>query len=113
VNQGCWQGNNTENFSSLLRILTMPPKEIAFALGLRYSTYDNYKRGVANFPPDLISSLSNVTRDKRILNFFVKPCGFYLRRLREKDASTAIYHALDKIVKAVDEIDHAIGEREK
>jgi hypothetical protein len=80
VNNGCWQGNFTDKFSSLLQKIEVPRKEIAFGLGLPYSTLSKYLLGQIAFPPDLIEPLFSLTKDRRILEFFTKPCGYVLRR---------------------------------
>ncbi len=80
MNNGCWQGNHTENFSALLGQIETPRKEIAFALGLPYHTLDKYINGFISFPPDLIPPLYSLTKDRRLIEFFTTPCGFYLRR---------------------------------
>lgn len=71
------QGNFTADFSALLRSIRRPSrKEIAFELGIPYSTYDNYLRGLQAFPPDKLFRLYEITGDVRILHFvFRKEAG--------------------------------------
>lgn len=45
MNQGCWQGNHTEQFSALLQTLDVPRKEIAFGLCVPYHTLEKYFLG--------------------------------------------------------------------
>jgi hypothetical protein len=96
-NAGCWQGNHTENFSALLQTLDTPRKEIAFGLGLQYSTFDNYVRGLVAFPPDLVSPLYWITKDRRIIEFFTEPSGFFLRRkpFSAKETTDPVKEAYD------------------
>lgn len=83
-----YQGKFTEKFSEgVLQKLDMPRKAIAMELNLPYSTYDNYVRGEICFPPDLISKLFEITKDIRILEFFIKPCGYYLGLNNEAESS--------------------------
>ena len=70
-----FQGNHTNNFSFILQTLSLPRKAIAHDLGVPYSTYDNWVRGEASFPPDLISSLYEITKDERIHEFLLEPNG--------------------------------------
>ena len=74
-NQQFFKGNHTENFSTILQTLTFPRKAIAYDLGVPYSTYDNWVRGEASFPPDLIPRLYEITRDDRVLEFILEPIG--------------------------------------
>ena len=74
-NQQFFKGNHTENFSTILQTLTFPRKAIAYDLGVPYSTYDNWVRGEASFPPDLIPRLYEITKDSRVLEFFLDPVG--------------------------------------
>jgi len=74
-NQQFFKGNHTENFSTILQTLTFPRKAIAYDLGVPYSTYDNWVRGEASFPPDLIPKLYEITRDDRVLEFILEPIG--------------------------------------
>ena len=70
-----FQGNHTEKFSFILQTLSLPRKAIAHDLGVPYSTYDNWVRGEASFPPDLIPKLYEITRDDRVLEFILEPIG--------------------------------------
>ena len=70
-----WKGNHTNNFSFILQTLNFPRKAIAHDLGVPYSTYDNWVRGEASFPPDLIPRLYEITRDDRVLEFILEPIG--------------------------------------
>ena len=72
---GHFQGNHTNNFSFILQTLSLPRKAIAHDLGVPYSTYDNWVRGEASFPPDLIPRLYEITRDDRVLEFILEPIG--------------------------------------
>lgn len=72
-----FQGNFTKEFSTrVLQKLKMSKKTIAYYLGVPYKTYWNWKEGLSTFPPDLISKLYKVTKDHRILDFFLHPSGF-------------------------------------
>ena len=79
-NNGCWQGNHTEKFSALLAKLEPPRKEIAFRLRIPYSTFDKYVCGYISFPPDLVPQLYEITKDRRVIEFFAEPSGFFLRK---------------------------------
>jgi hypothetical protein len=96
-NNGCWQGNHTADFSALLTQIEMPRKEIAFGLGLPYHTLEKYILGQIAFPPDLIPPLYSLTRDRRIIEFFTTPCGFYLRRrpFSAKESNDPVREAYD------------------
>ena len=74
-NQHFFQGKYVKNFSFILQTLNFPRKAIAHDLGVPYSTYDNWVRGEASFPPDLIPRLYEITRDERIHEFFLEPNG--------------------------------------
>jgi hypothetical protein len=97
VNNGCWQGNHTEQFSALLGQIDTPRKEIAFALGVPYHTLDKYINGFISFPPDLIPPLYSLTKDRRLIEFFTTPCGFYLRRkpFSAKETNDPVREACD------------------
>jgi hypothetical protein len=96
-NNGCWQGNHTGEFSALLGQLETPRKEIAFALGLPYHTLEKYYLGFISFPPDLIPPLYSLTKDRRLIEFFTTPCGFYLRRkpFSAKETNDPVREAYD------------------
>ena len=72
-----FQGNFTGKFSAMvLRKLKMPIKILAYELGIPYKTLWNYFNGLYPFPPDLIPKLYEVTKDRRIFDFFLHPAGF-------------------------------------
>ena len=72
-----FQGNWTGKFSSeILRQLKVPIKTLAYELGVSYKTLWNWIEGLYAFPPDLISRLYEVTKDRRIFDFFLRPTGF-------------------------------------
>ena len=56
----------------------MPVKTIAYELGLPYKTLWNYINGLYPFPPDLIPRLYEITKDARILKFFLHRSGFMM-----------------------------------
>ena len=74
-NNRSFQGNHTASFSFILQTLNLPRKAIAIDLGIPYSTYDNWVRGEASFPPDLIPRLYEITKDDRVLEFILEPIG--------------------------------------
>lgn len=84
MNPGCWQGNHTSEFSALLQTLGTTRKEIAFGLCVPYHTLEKYFLGQISFPPDLIKPLYSLTRDRRIVEFFV-PDPFFLRRKSSRE----------------------------
>jgi len=72
-----FQGNFTREFTlRVLKRLKVPMKTIAFHLGIPYNTYRNWREGLYAFPPDLLSELYKVTKDRRIFDFFLHPAGF-------------------------------------
>jgi hypothetical protein len=73
-NAGFAQGKWTERFSEYLQGLPNR-KEIAACLGVPYSTFDNWVRGIQSFPPDLLSKLYACTGAKELWPFFLDPCG--------------------------------------
>jgi hypothetical protein len=76
MNNGApFQGKYCDEFSALLLSLKPERKAIAADLGIPYSTLDNFVRGLAAFPPDLIPRLFAVTGDWRIWEFLLRPCG--------------------------------------
>jgi len=76
TNVGCWQGKHTAGFSALLSSVQTPPrKSLAADLGVPYSTFDNWIRGQAAFPPDRIPDLVRATGDDRFLRFILDPLG--------------------------------------
>ena len=73
---GCWQGKHTVGFSALLSSVQIPPrKSLAADLGVPYSTFDNWLRGLVSFPPDRIPDLVRATGDDRFLRFILDPLG--------------------------------------
>lgn len=68
-----FQGKWTDNFSPILQRLPGERKAIASDLGVGYSTFDNWIRGEASFPPDLLSRLFAVTGERAILEFILEP----------------------------------------
>ena len=82
-----FQGKYTDEFSALLLSLKQERKAIAADLGVPASTYDNWLRGLAAFPPDLIAKLFAVTGDWRIWEFFLRPCG--LKTVHEIGGATS------------------------
>ena len=96
-----FQGNFTEEFSAeVLRRLKMPLKALACELGLSYKTLWNYVNGLYPFPPDLIPKLYKVTKDSRILKFFLHPCGFMLI----EDPGGKGRALMEKVVKDIKEL---------
>ncbi len=72
-----FQGNWTKEFSSrVLRQIKMPIKTLAHGLGVSYKTLWNWIEGLYAFPPDLISKLYEVTKDRRVFDFFLHQSGF-------------------------------------
>ena len=71
-NNGFAQGKFTDGFSEVLQRLPNR-KAIAADLGLRYSTFDNFLRGLQSFPPDLIAKLYAITGEQAILDFILEP----------------------------------------
>lgn len=73
-NAGFAQGKWTDEFSAYLQ--TLPNrKEVAACLGVKYSTFDNWLRGLQAFPPDLLSKLYACSGAKDLWAFFLDRCG--------------------------------------
>jgi hypothetical protein len=107
-----FQGKYCDEFSALLLSLKQERKAIAADLGVPASTYDNWLRGLAAFPPDLIPKLFAITGDWRIWEFFLRPCG--LQAVHEIGAGASpspdIFQAFLSIAQRLGE---AIGEVKK
>ena len=72
-----FQGNFTKKFTlQILKKLKTPMKIIAYHLGVPYNTYRNWREGLYAFPPDLIPKLYEATKDPKVFDFFLHPCGF-------------------------------------
>ena len=96
-----FQGNWTTEFSTrVLQRLKMPIKELAYHLGVPYQTCYNWIKGLVAFPPDLIAKLYKVTKDSRILKFFLHPCGFMLI----EDPGGKGRALMEKVVKDIKEL---------
>lgn len=96
-----FQGNNTAKFSAeVLRKLKVPIKTLAYELKIPYKTLWNYINGLYAFPPDLIPKLYEITKDTRILKFFLHRTGFMMI----EDPQGKGRKLMEDVVKAVKEL---------
>ena len=71
---GFAQGKWTAEFSAFLQ--TLPNrKEVAACLGVKYSSFDNWVRGIYSFPPDLLPKLYACSGAQDLWAFFLDQGG--------------------------------------